>query len=683
MNIKIQNLLISLIFVFGLLLPLQSYSADFGSKDQEKEQNKGKSFNFLNIKKILKGEGKELEEIPAVSDESSYVDEPSYIPDTEVEAEDTARVEKNDVVPETAEATTNDYTSDTDRRSDKHCQKVTKDAADKKHHQQWFDGEFTIRPAGCLWNPKVGWHMPKDSSEPTDITYKDEAITEKNKQVAENKSYSEPETQKAEPFSGKFIDITSDTLIKNKRLDFNVDVDLDLSFTGSKKSAEEAFASQVVETSNYLVLLDVKKAITDRIIKDRKKRFGKIISGYNNLPNSEYNVAIAEVNRTQAEVQRVEYENAREREWSRDHPGRTTGGALILGMLRGLNSGSATGDYERALEKLRKTPQFTQEPIYQQYEYSESDVEAKRTLEADYYVIDTKKKKYFKSSFEIKDEKKFKLVYNVNDQDPDRNTHYVGAHSEDDIDRWESTAAKLYLTDLIDNYKDKTKKHKSFANINEMKNLVLAKHSDKKNIKTTTSPSKSIAKIKKDPRFNSVVIVKNPKGGLGTGFYVKDDLILTNYHVIEGVKYLEVETHSGEESFGKLVDSDVRLDLALIKIQARGKPVTFFKGDEIEAGASVDAIGHPQGMTFSISRGVISSLREEESIFGTGGKPVLFIQTDAAINPGNSGGPLFNKDNQVIGVNSMGLAKDITEGLNFAIHYMEVQKFLNRSTAMR
>ena len=382
-------------------------------------------------------------------------------------------------------------------------------------------------------------------------------------------------------------------------------------------------------------------------------------------------------------MQRVEYENAREEEWSRNHPGRTTGGALILGILRGLDSGGAKADYNRALEKLRKTPQFTQEPIYQQYEYSESDVEAKRTLEADYYVIDTKKKKYFKSSFEIKDEKKFKLVYNVNDQDPDRNTHYAGAHSEDDIDRWESAAAKLYLTDLIDNYKDKTKKHKSFANINEMKNLVLAKHSDKKNIKTTPSPSKSIAKIKKDPRFNSVVIIKNPKGGLGTGFYVQDDLILTNYHVIEGVKYLEIETHSGEESFGKLVDSDVRLDLALIKIQARGKPVTFFKGNEIEAGASVDAIGHPQGMTFSISRGVISSLREEESIFGTGGKPVLFIQTDAAINPGNSGGPLFNKDNQVIGVNSMGLAKDITEGLNFAIHYNEVQKFLNRSTAMR
>jgi S1-C subfamily serine protease len=166
----------------------------------------------------------------------------------------------------------------------------------------------------------------------------------------------------------------------------------------------------------------------------------------------------------------------------------------------------------------------------------------------------------------------------------------------------------------------------------------------------------------------------NPKGSLGTGFYVEPELVLTNYHVIEGAQFVEMKLRNGLETFGKVVKSDVRLDLALVRVQARGKPVQFHSG-AIPLGATVEAIGHPKGLEFSITRGVVSALRRQPSPFGVSGKEVLFVQTDAPINPGNSGGPLF-LGNNVVAVNDNKFAGKGIEGIGFSVHYTEVQDFL-------
>jgi serine protease Do len=90
----------------------------------------------------------------------------------------------------------------------------------------------------------------------------------------------------------------------------------------------------------------------------------------------------------------------------------------------------------------------------------------------------------------------------------------------------------------------------------------------------------------------------------------------------------------------------------------------------------VEALGHPKGRKFSLTKGWISAIRKENSTYSISSIPdVLFIQTDAAINPGNSGGPLFFED-KVVGVNTQGLHKDKSEGMNFAVHFSEVTKFL-------
>jgi serine protease Do len=138
---------------------------------------------------------------------------------------------------------------------------------------------------------------------------------------------------------------------------------------------------------------------------------------------------------------------------------------------------------------------------------------------------------------------------------------------------------------------------------------------------------------------------------LGSGFVISEDgYIVTNNHVIEGADEIEIEFFSGERLKAKLVGTDPKTDIALLKVES-DKPlpfVTFGNSDLMRVGDWVMAMGNPLGQGFSVSAGIVSARGRELNP----GAYDDFIQTDAAINRGNSGGPLFNMDGQVIGVNT-------------------------------
>ena len=179
----------------------------------------------------------------------------------------------------------------------------------------------------------------------------------------------------------------------------------------------------------------------------------------------------------------------------------------------------------------------------------------------------------------------------------------------------------------------------------------------------------------KDDRFDSVVIIKT-ENGLGSGFFISKDEILTNYHVIENATSISVTDKFNKRSSAVVIKKDLKRNLAILKTNTTGKPVVFYSG-QLKQGEMVEALGHPKGRKFSLTKGWISAIRKESTGYGaTNEKNVLFIQTDAAINHANSGGPLFYKD-KVVGVNTQGLGKDKTEGMNFAVHFSEVNQFFS------
>ncbi len=156
----------------------------------------------------------------------------------------------------------------------------------------------------------------------------------------------------------------------------------------------------------------------------------------------------------------------------------------------------------------------------------------------------------------------------------------------------------------------------------------------------------------------------------GSGFILdKAGHILTNYHVVEGAnRGIEVQMSNKRRYAAKVVGTDRVHDLALLQIDAPNlQPVTLADSSDLAVGQKVYAIGNPFGLSGTMTRGIISSIR---SIRGSEGAPIEdAIQTDAAINPGNSGGPLLNSRGEVIGINTMIASNgaDQSSGIGFAI----------------
>ena len=159
-----------------------------------------------------------------------------------------------------------------------------------------------------------------------------------------------------------------------------------------------------------------------------------------------------------------------------------------------------------------------------------------------------------------------------------------------------------------------------------------------------------------------------PEEGQGTGFILdKDGHIMTNFHVVQNARQIEVTLSNRKTYKADLIGTDSIHDLAIIQIHAPSlTPATIGDSKGLQVGQKVFAIGNPFGLNGTMTRGIVSSIRSVEEPGGN--KIDEAIQTDAAINPGNSGGPLLNSRAEVIGVNTM-IASNVGQsaGIGFAI----------------
>lgn len=160
------------------------------------------------------------------------------------------------------------------------------------------------------------------------------------------------------------------------------------------------------------------------------------------------------------------------------------------------------------------------------------------------------------------------------------------------------------------------------------------------------------------------------RGSLGSGFIISSDgYVLTNNHVIDQMNTITVILNDQREYTAKLIGSDERSDLALLKIDAKNLPtLTLAKDEKLKVGQWVVAIGSPFGLDYSASAGIVSAIGRSIPSARNESTYVPFIQTDVAINPGNSGGPLFNMEGEVVGINSQIYSPSGgSVGLSFAI----------------
>jgi serine protease Do len=163
--------------------------------------------------------------------------------------------------------------------------------------------------------------------------------------------------------------------------------------------------------------------------------------------------------------------------------------------------------------------------------------------------------------------------------------------------------------------------------------------------------------------------------GIGSGvIYRSDGYIITNNHVVEGARTVEVAFADGTTEQGEVVGTDPITDLAVIKVNRDGLPAASFSDDrQLAVGQLAVAIGSPSGFQSTVTSGVLSGVGREFPPELTGGQQesslVDLLQTDAPISPGNSGGALADRDGRVIGINVAYLPPNETgaEGIGFAI----------------
>ena len=159
---------------------------------------------------------------------------------------------------------------------------------------------------------------------------------------------------------------------------------------------------------------------------------------------------------------------------------------------------------------------------------------------------------------------------------------------------------------------------------------------------------------------------RNQVSSLGSGFIISDDgYIITNNHVIAEADDIVVKLSNRKELKAKVIGTDPRTDIAVLKIEAEGLPVAKIgTSKDLKVGQWVLAIGEPFGLDYTVTHGIVSALGRSlpDDTY------VPFIQTDVAINPGNSGGPLFNMKGEVVGVNAQIFSSSGgSMGLSFSI----------------
>ncbi len=167
--------------------------------------------------------------------------------------------------------------------------------------------------------------------------------------------------------------------------------------------------------------------------------------------------------------------------------------------------------------------------------------------------------------------------------------------------------------------------------------------------------------------------------GSGSGIIISEDgYIVTNNHVIDGATKVTVTLNTGSEYDAKIIGSDEKTDLAVIKIKPDETITVAELGDstKLQVGEKAVAIGNPLGMEFfgSTTQGIISAVNRTINVEN---RTMNVIQTDAAINSGNSGGALVNSYGQVIGINAVKISSSTVEGMGFAIPISEAMPIIS------
>lgn len=239
---------------------------------------------------------------------------------------------------------------------------------------------------------------------------------------------------------------------------------------------------------------------------------------------------------------------------------------------------------------------------------------------------------------------------------------------------WASSILNVLKTDhIIQGYEDGSFKPDASVSRAEVAQMIYNEHMSMERELKQKQTEDSITTTTVANTLPSVVVIRT-SDGLGAGVFIDSKHVLTANHVVDSDSKIMVKTISGNQYEGKIISSNQNVDLALLEVNTPGETITpIHFAQSYAVGETAIAIGHPDGLNYSVSKGIISFTNRQIDNNGAN-----LIQVDTAISPGNSGGPLVDIDGNLIGIVNEKISGKATEGIGFAVSLDEIKKFINK-----
>jgi serine protease Do len=418
------------------------------------------------------------------------------------------------------------------------------------------------------------------------------------------------------------------------------------------KSKPEEIDSTMFSGPGVALLIHIKDTSIERQVVDRSRVPSQYLSGHDTVPNPDYERARLRYLQAQAQSQQTELQN------SLNPPA-----SPLVAVLQGVANAIAAAARQKAYEEFSAMSPTLSRPKYAQYQIETAVVKTSRRGTVVLSAIDRRTQAVTQIEYPISEERRFQLAYGVKEEDESRYALSQKYQSEKEVEAYEKSDVSLRLADLVRVFESG-----GDSATNSSLQGALASVQRSISSKAARAAVRDVSVTEDDPRFASVVIVRSGRS-LGAGFFVGENLVVTNDHVVQQGGFAEITLRDGREVYGKVIKRDADADLALIRVAA-AVPALQLGDTQLKPGQTVEAIGHPKGLNYSLTRGVVSAVRKNRV---PGMRDIVLIQTDAAINPGNSGGPLLDGQT-VVGINTLKFRA--AEGIGFAVHAQEIRRFI-------
>jgi S1-C subfamily serine protease len=315
-----------------------------------------------------------------------------------------------------------------------------------------------------------------------------------------------------------------------------------------------------------------------------------------------------------------------------------------------------------AASDLASTPQVLRKNVYENYSFlvKKSDV----TVERRVTVVGRGIKGQLESVSEIiPSTRNFSFEKGMRQDDTQHTKNNFD--SDEDVREFLSTEFNPSLTDI-----------NRIVAENEVKPLSALPATKMRNTKARSAQQVPFKASNDELILSNSIVLISTRDGIGAGFYVRPNHVLTNYHVVGNAPIVKVSRKKGDSSSGVVLAFDQARDLALIVVpELAGEPLPLLDREPV-LGEEVKAYGHPKGYLFSVAKGIVSSTRQMSIKSAALDQFATFVQSDVAVSPGNSGGPLIQGEN-VIAITSWKRTGNAVEGLSFSVSSSEALSWMS------